>query len=160
MDASPLQDPAGRTETLPLILKAIRQQRGLRSSEVARAMGMKLRTYQHFESGRAGLHLDRIRRFAEAVDADEAAILIALDIGSVQFALNCLENKAGTALLVALQRFDLRAGKHVARLDPRSVISAFDRAFDELATKAREYDAVLETWMTEGSLEPPEDGES
>jgi len=160
MDASPLQDPAGRTATLPLILKAIRQHRGLRSSEVARAMGMKLRTYQHFESGRAGLHLERIRLFAEAVNADEAAILIALDIGSVQFALNCLENKAGTALLVSLQRFDLRSGKYAARLDPRSVISAFDRAFDELDAKAREYDAVLESWMIDGSLTPPGDDDS
>ena len=39
MDASQLQDSAGRKATLPLILKAIRQHRGLKSSEVARAMG-------------------------------------------------------------------------------------------------------------------------
>jgi transcriptional regulator with XRE-family HTH domain len=152
MDASPLQDLAARNATLPLILKAIRQRRGLRSAEVARAMGMRLRTYQHFESGRAGLDLARIRLFADAVNADEAAILIAIDIGSVDFALNCLDNKVATALLVSLQRFDRRAGRHVARLDPRSVISVFDRAFEDLAAKAMEYDAVLESWMLDGSL--------
>jgi type IV secretion system protein VirB11 len=45
MDASQLQDSAGRKATLPLILKAIRRHRGLTSSEVARAMGMALRSY-------------------------------------------------------------------------------------------------------------------
>lgn len=128
MDASPLQDPSSRKAILPLVLKAIRRHRGLRSSEVARAMGMRLRTYQHFESGRAGLNLERIHQFAEAVNADGYAIVMALDIGSVEFALHCLENKASTVFLVSLQRFANKAGKDIARLDPRSFISAFDRA--------------------------------
>ena len=46
MGAFPLQDLSGRKATLPLVLKAIRRQRGLRSSEVARAMGMPLRSYE------------------------------------------------------------------------------------------------------------------
>ena len=158
MDASPLQNPSSWKATLPLILKAIRRHRGLRSSEVARAMGMRLRTYQHFESGRAGLNLERIHQFADAVNADGYAIVMALDIGSVEFALCCLENKASTVFLVSLQRFANKAGKDIARLDPRSFISAFDRVFDELTTKAREHDAVLEGWMMDRSLggEPPE----
>ena len=161
MDASPLQDTSGRKATLPLVLKAIRRHRGFRSSEVARAMDMALRSYQHFESGRAGLNLERIHQFADAVNADGYAIVMALDIGSVEFALYCLENKASTVFLVSLQRFANKAGKDIARLDPRSFISAFDRAFDELTAKAREHDAVLEGWMTDKSLggdpQDPED---
>ena len=158
MDASPLQDLTGRKTTLPLVLKAIRRRRGLRSSEVARAMGMPLRSYQYFESGRGGLNLERIHQFASAVDADGYAIVLALDIGSVEFALHCLDNKAATVLLVSLQRFATKTGEDIARLDPRSFISAFDRAFDELTAKAREYDAILESWMTDKSIggDPPD----
>lgn len=152
MNASPLQDAAGRAATLSMVLRAIRRRRGLRSCEVARAMGMPLRTYQHFESGRAGVDLARIHAFAEAADADGYAIAMALDIGSVDFALHCLDNKAATVILVSLRRFNARTGKDIARLDPRSIISVFDRAFDELTTKAREHDALLESWMTEPLL--------
>ena len=125
-------------------------------------MGMPLRSYQHFESGRGGLNLERIHQFADAVDADGYAIVMALDIGSVEFAIHSLENKASTVFLVSLQRFARKAGKDIARLDPRSFISAFDRAFDELTAKAREHDAVLEDWMADrmllGGPPDPEDG--
>lgn len=115
-------------------------------------MGMRLRTYQHFEAGRNGVEVVRIHMFAEVANADPYAILLALDIGSPEFALHCLDNKAATVMLVALQRFARRAGADIARLDPRSVISVFDRAFDELTAKAREHEAVLESWMTDTSF--------
>lgn len=152
MDGSPLQDATGRTATLPLVLRAIRRRRGLRSAEVAKAMGLPLRTFQHFESGRGGIDIDRIHRFAEVTDADGYAIMLALDIGSPDFAIHCLDNKAATVMLVALQRFDRGAGANIAKLDPRSIIAIFDRAFDDLTAKAREHEVVLESWMTDTSF--------
>ena len=55
---------------LATALRAIRRARGMRSSEVAEAMGLQLRTYQHFEEGAGPFDLDRIRRFADATDSD------------------------------------------------------------------------------------------
>jgi DNA-binding transcriptional regulator YiaG len=55
MDVMSVQNPTGRQVCLSLILKAIRRRRGLRSSEVARQMGIALRSYQRFESGAKGL---------------------------------------------------------------------------------------------------------
>lgn len=122
-------------------------------------MQMRLRTYQHFESGKGGVDLTRIHQFAEVVDADGYAIVIALDIGSPDFALHCLDNKAATVMLVALQRFDRRAGADIARLDARSIIAVIDRAFDDLGARAREHGAVLESWMTDPSLSRPRPGD-
>lgn len=146
---------------LPQVLRAIRRKRGLRSSEVARAMGMALRSYQHFESGKSEINLDRIHQFADAVDADGYAIVLALDIGSIDFALYSLENKTATVLLVTLQRFVTRTGQDISRLDPRTLISTLDRAFGELTAKAKEYEAVLESWMTDKALggDPPDEDE-
>jgi transcriptional regulator with XRE-family HTH domain len=141
-----------RQVLLSQILKAIRRRRGLRSSEVARAMGMALRSYQHFESARGREDAPTIHAFAEAVDADGYAILLALDMRSAEFALDCLENKFTKVMVLAAGRFSKVSGHHLARLDPRSVITAFERAFAELTKKLHEDDSYVEAWMTDPSL--------
>lgn len=157
MNDAPTQGLSERQATLPLILKAIRRRRGLRAAEVARAMGLPLRTFQRFESGETGLDLDRIQQFADAVNADGWAIVLAIDMGSVDFALRCLDNKAASVLLVALQRFNTKAGPAIERLDPRTIITVFTKAFEELTAKARADEAYLEQWMFDPSLGGDED---
>jgi hypothetical protein len=76
----------------------------------------------------------------------------------VDFAVSCLINKAGTGILVSLQRFNARAGRNLARLDPHSVVTVLDLAFDELALRSRAFDAVFESWMIDPSIsEDPDD---
>ncbi len=146
---------------LSQILKAIRRRRGLRSSEVARSIGMALRSYQHFESARGREDGPTIHAFAEAVDADGYAILLALDMKSADFAVDCLDNKFTSVMVLAVRRFRKKSGRDLARLDPRSVIGAFERAFGELTKKLGEDDAYVEEWMTDpalgGDLHDPDD---
>jgi hypothetical protein len=73
-------------------------------------------------------------------------------MGSVEFALYCADNKASTVLLVALRRFNAKSGKDIARLDPRSLLLVFSKAFDGISVRAREYDAYLEQWMFDAAL--------
>lgn len=152
MNASLIRDETQRRALLSEILRTIRRIRGLRSAEVARAMGMKHRTYQHWEAGNEELNHERIHAFAEAVDADGHGIILALDLGSVDFAVSCLINKAGTGMLVSLQRFNARVGRNLARLDPHSVVTVLDRAFDELFLRSQSFDAVFEDWMVDPSI--------
>jgi transcriptional regulator with XRE-family HTH domain len=147
MDARPRQDLLGRQTTLSLILKAIRRRRGFRSSEMAREMAMALRSYQRFESGCMGVDLDKIHRFADVVNADPWAIVFAVEMNSVDFALYCMDNKAISALLLAMRRFNAKSGKDLARLDTRSVLIVFAKAFQDLSARVREYDSDLEQWM-------------
>jgi transcriptional regulator with XRE-family HTH domain len=152
MDVTPVQEASDRQAILSLILKAIRRRRGLRSAEVARLMGMALRSYQRFESGAMGLDLDKIHRFADVVDTDGWAIVFAVEMGSVEFALYCADNKACSALLVAMRRFNAKSGRDIARLDPRSLFLVFSKTFNDISERAREYDAYLEQWMFDETL--------
>ena len=141
-----------RQMLLSQILKAIRVRRGLRSSEAARAMGMPLRSYQHFESARGREDVPTIHAFADAVNADGHAIMLALEMRSADFALACLDNKLTSVMVLAVERFYRKAGQEIARIDPRSVISAFEQAFATLTAKLREDDAYVERWMTDPTL--------
>nr|WP_272886872.1 helix-turn-helix transcriptional regulator [Phenylobacterium aquaticum] len=52
------------------VLRAIRNVRRLRVVDVAEAMGMAPRSYEHFEAGRGRLDFLRLERFAEATGSD------------------------------------------------------------------------------------------
>ena len=62
---------------LAAALRAVRRARGMRATDVALAMGLPLRTYQHFEEGAGPFDLERIRQFADATDSDPFASLVA-----------------------------------------------------------------------------------
>jgi transcriptional regulator with XRE-family HTH domain len=130
-------------------LKTIRRLRGLSRVEVAKAMGMPLRSYDHFESGRGRLNIDRIHKVADILNADPFALLMAVEIGSPAFAVRCADNKLMVVLTMALQEFDARSADDIPRLDPRTLIAAFTAAFDDLARQARDRDAVLADWMSD-----------
>ena len=122
-------------------------------------MGMAHRTYQRFEAGEMGLDLPKVHRFADVVRADPWGIILGVEIESVEFALHCVDNQAGKALVSSLRRFNLKAGKDIARLDTRSLFIVFAKAFDEISVRAREYDADLEQWMFDGTLNGDPDDE-
>jgi transcriptional regulator with XRE-family HTH domain len=136
-------------------LKAIRRRRGLRAIEVARRMGLPVRSYERFESGRGPLNVARIHQFAEATDSDGFAILVALDIRSASFAVRCIDNKAMTLMIMAIQEFDGEARDDIGRLEPRTLISGYARMFDGLTAMAREIDAFVEQWMNDKALHGP-----
>jgi transcriptional regulator with XRE-family HTH domain len=150
MNDSPRRACDERRATLSRILKALRRRRGLRSAEAARAMGMSLRSYQRFEAGEMNRNWALTFRFADLFEADPWAIGFAVEFGNAEFALYCADNKAAGALLLAMRRFALKAGRDIAKLDPRSLLIIFTRAFEDISLKAREYEADLEQWMFEG----------
>jgi transcriptional regulator with XRE-family HTH domain len=157
-------DPTERGAALSRALKTIRRQRGLGRVEVARAMGMPLRSYDYFESGRGRLNVDRVHQVAEILNADPYAFLAAIEIGSPEFAIRCADNKLMVVLTMALQEFDARASDEIPRLDPRTLFAAFTAMFDDLTRQARDRDAVLTDWMSDrtasaapSELHKPED---
>lgn len=113
-------------------VKAVRRHRGMTTAEVAEAMNMALRTYERFESGATRLNLDHIHRFAAATDSDPHAFMLALMIGSPELARRCADNKMGTILTVAVQRFDRTLQDRLLDLDARSLIGAVTGMFDTL----------------------------
>ncbi|MCR5876635.1 XRE family transcriptional regulator [Phenylobacterium sp. J426] len=152
MDVLRDQDAASRRATLSRILKTFRRRAGLRSVEVARAMGKGLRTYQRWESGYYGVQLDEIHRFADIVHADPWGIVLAVEFGSVDFAMSTAENHAASLMLVALRRFHRGRPQAIRVLDPRSLLLTFTRGFELLGKRAEEYEADLEQWMFDEGL--------
>jgi len=157
MDLSRVQNEAQRGATLSQVLKLLRRRRGFRTAEVARAMGVGVRTYQRFEAGELGLDFDKIFRFADAVRADPWAIVFAAEFGSVNFALYCADNQAASLLLAMLRRFDRQAGKDIAALDPRSLALIYAKGFDQISLRAQEFHADLEQWMFDAAFSDSED---
>ncbi len=137
------------------VLRSLRRRRGLRSVDVASAMGMPLRSYEHFEAGAVRLNPERIHQFAEAIGVDAFAIFAALDMGSPAFAVRCADNKFMTVLIMTLQNFDANAGDDIARLAASTLFASFTRCFDELASQASAQDAFVEQWMAEKGLRTP-----
>ena len=110
---------------LSALMKMLRRRRGRSVADMALAMDMPRRSYQHFEAGRGRLDISRIHRFAQALEIDFYALLAALEIGSPAFAVRCADNKLMTILMMSLQNFDARAADDIARLDPHTLMTSF-----------------------------------
>lgn len=130
-------------------MKAIRKTRRLRTSEVARALGMPLRSYEHFEAGRGKITYDRIAKFAEATNSDPLAIIAAVPLQSAEFAINCADNKLMTILMIAMCELHEELGEDIVYLEPRTIIGAFTRVTNELVEHVRKRDVFAETWLEE-----------
>ena len=134
---------------LAATLRLIRAHRRLRTVDVAQAMGMALRSYEHFEAGGGRVNIERIHRFAEATDSDPYAILAALNLGSPAFGLRCADNKLMTIVMVALQEFDADAGDAIAELEALPIINAVTRTFRDLAAQSVRRDDRAQAWLNE-----------
>lgn len=131
-----------RKQVLSRALKLIRRRRGLATAEIAARLGLAPRSYEYFEAGGGQLKVERVHRFARALDADPIAILAAIEIGSPGFAERCLENKLATIALMALADFDAAAGDDIRHLDPQTLLSAFRHTFEHLARLAQQRAAI------------------
>ncbi len=140
-------------------LRLIRRRRGLRQIDVARAMGLPIRTYQNFEAGRIHLDFEKIKAFAAATDSDPHAILAAVMIGSPAFALRSTENKLTSVLMTALKWFDERLGDDIARIEVGRLIKAFRRTFADLETELAARDAEARDWFDSGDPPTPKPDE-
>lgn len=132
---------------LSQILRDLRRHRRMRPADVARAMDLPLRSYEHFEAGGGRLNLARIEAFARATNSDPFAILAALALDAPDLAVRCADNKLVTIFLMALEDFDAVGGPNLPRLDPQTLIGAFERLFAELGEEAGRRDDFLAEWF-------------
>lgn len=141
----------GHTAIISAAMKAIRKDRRMRASEVARALGMPLRTYEHFEAGRGRVTFEKIVKFAEATNSDPLAIIASIPLQSSEFAVNCADNKLMTILMIAMAELNEELGEDIVYLEPRTIISAFTRVRNELVEHVRKRDLFAETWLEENA---------
>lgn len=130
-------------------MRAIRKDRRMRPGEVARALDMPLRSYEHFEAGRGKLTYERIAKFAEATNSDPLAIIAAIPLQSPEFAVHCADNKLMTILMIAMCELHEELGEDLTYLEPRTIIGAFTRVSRELVDHVRKRDVFAETWLEE-----------
>lgn len=150
-DTRPNADFRGQAERLSQILRSIRAARRLRASDVAKAMGMALRSYEHFEAGRGRLDFLRLERFAEATDSDPYAIVIELMLKRPGFALEAMENKLAVVNLFALDDFHAAMGEDVRLIEPQVLVGGFQRLFQDFADYVRKRDLSAERWLDQKS---------
>lgn len=118
----------GERESLAQAMAAIRRQRGLRRRDVAKAMGMPLRTYENLESGRSPMTYERITAYAAATNCDLAALLLCHHCGGPDIAVQTADNKAVTIALDAVEDIAASRGGSLAGLTAAHLVSAFEAA--------------------------------
>ena len=136
---------------LSAALKAIRKHRGMNAEEVARAMNMPLRTYEHFEAGAGRMNLNYVHRFCAVTDSDPSAVLAAVAIGSPEFARRCADNKLMMIFTIALQEFDRAMGDRTRELEARDLIAAFGAVFEKLESDSRGREEAVSEWLQAGA---------
>jgi transcriptional regulator with XRE-family HTH domain len=164
----PCTPPGRPTQNLILseILRSLRRLRRLKARDMAAAMSMPLRSYEHFESAAGRINLERIQSFANASDTDPYAILAAMIIRSPRFALRAANNKMMTAFLITLCEFDESLGDGIEELETGAFVAAFTQAFETLQAEARQKASWKRTWLDSArkiagaTPKPPPDGES
>jgi len=118
-------------------------------------MGLPTRTYQHFESGRTYLDLERLIAFAEATDSDACGILAAVLMGSPMFAVRSMDNKLMSVLLGGAQRLNERLGDDLSRLEVGRLIAAVRKVFDELEAELAARHDEAQAWLNTTSRTRP-----
>lgn len=143
-----------RGALLSAALKAIRRRRGLTVLQAARAMGLPKRTYEHFESGKPDLDIERVHKAAKAFNADPYAILTSIEIGSPEFAARCADNQLMAALTFGAQDLDAKLGDDILQLDAATLMFHISRMFAALAEEARRRRELRARFLS-----PPSPGE-
>lgn len=125
-------EKAKAAQALRATLRSVRQARRMRTHDVARKMGMPLRTYEHFEAGETQFDLGKVQAFARATDADVASIISSLLIEAPAFAVRTMDNKLMELVLTALKDFNDDVGDRIAALEGAVILSVMNQAFAAL----------------------------
>jgi transcriptional regulator with XRE-family HTH domain len=149
MDDEASNEVPDQNQLLAAALRSVRRTRGLRAGDVAAAMGLPLRTYQHFEEGSGPFDLERIRLFADATDSDPFAIVASIWLRSPEFAVRAVDSKPMVVMMLALRSFEDELGEDIALIEPRVWWGGFRRLFQDLAEHVRKRDLTAETWLDE-----------
>jgi transcriptional regulator with XRE-family HTH domain len=136
-------------QLLSAAMRAIRKERRLRPSEMARLMEMPIRSYEHFEAGRGKLSFERIVKFAEVTNSDAIALLAVLPLGKPEFALHCADNKLMTIMMHAMGELEEQLGPDIAYLNSATMIGASSRIVKELIEHVRSRDTFADHWLEE-----------
>ncbi|WP_133254275.1 helix-turn-helix domain-containing protein [Phenylobacterium deserti] len=139
-------------------LRAVRRHRRLRTAEVAAAMGLPQRSYEHFEAGAGRLHLDKLELFARATDSDPFALLAAILLRCPELAVLTSDNKFLTIVNLALLDLVERAPEVIPRLEAASLIAGFSEILEKLCDDVRTRERLAQAWLTQrGGPPDPED---
>ncbi|WP_380879396.1 Cro/Cl family transcriptional regulator [Sphingomonas sp. DBB INV C78] len=130
-------------------MRDIRRERRLRAVDVAERMGMPLRSYEHFESGRGKLSLERLFAFAEATRSDPFALVAAMLLGSPEFAQRCADNKLMQVAILSLKELNEELGDDLVYLETGKLIGGFTRLVKELVQDVRGRDTFAEQWLAD-----------
>lgn len=155
MSSSPKNKPRERDEVLSSILKAIRNHRHMTVLQVAIGMGMKKRTYEHFEAGEGLLRFERIFLFATATDSDPYAIQASVKLGTPDFALACIDNKLCMLLVAHARQLFRVEGPGLATLQAQVIIEVLTPAFAAMAEDLQRARESAAKWL--GSTGPAND---
>jgi hypothetical protein len=155
-----------RSRLLSHALRAVRAIRKAKPRELAKALGLSLRGYQHFEAGGGQLNVDHVMAFGRAIDCDPIGVLAAVQIGKPEFAAWVAQNKAMIAFMITLQEFAEETGEAMAVLETTTWVSAYREMFKGLSEKAAATQAQNDRWMAEnaarlglGGARPESEGE-
>lgn len=135
------------TALLATALRAIRKSRRMRTSEIAQAMDMPVRSYEHFEAGQGRITYDRLVRFAEATNSDPVALLAVAPMKSPEFAERCADNKLMQIIMIALSELNEDLGEDIVYLESGVIIGGMTRLCRDLAEHVRKRDTFAETWL-------------
>lgn len=143
---------------LSAALKAVRRLRGMTVTETASRMNMPKRTYERFEAGETRFNIDYLHRFARATASDPFAPLLAVAIGSPEFAARCADNQFGAVLMGALRGLDRQAGSLLPLLSARDIIDAATALQTQFIEDARATAAQLRATRDELDRARPRPG--
>lgn len=136
-------------ELISKALQAIRKSRRMKPSEVAAAMRLPVRTYEHFERGTGRITYSRIVSFARATNSDPVAIVASMMMQTAEFAVYCADNKLVSIMVAVLRDLNDELGADIHFLNSSTLVMAFDKLRKDLVDHVRKRDQFAEQWLAE-----------
>jgi transcriptional regulator with XRE-family HTH domain len=163
MSSPSADDQSEPNELLAKTLKGVRRHRRMTRAQIATAMGIAIRSYDHWEAGYGRLNVERLHEFATITNTDRFALMASLTIESPDFAVLTADSKPLMIFMTALRTFSAAVGDDLQRLPARSFINAFTQVFQDLQDEARQRDTFADEWLAENAPKskredpPPDD---